>query len=127
MRYAVRVNGFDTVALTNLDVLDQCETIKICTGYRWRGDILTDFPDEETAVKEAEPVYEELSGWGASTQGIRHESELPAKARRYLERLEELIGVPFCLISTGAVRDDTIVCQSSPLLSWYPGVRASLA
>ncbi len=127
MRYAVRVNGFDTVALTKLDVLDQCETIKICTGYRWRGDVLPDFPEEETAVKEAEPVYEEVSGWGASTQGIRHEAELPAKARRYLERLEELIGVPFCLISTGAVRDDTIVCQSSPLLSWYPGVRGSLA
>jgi adenylosuccinate synthase len=127
MRYAVRVNGFDTVALTKLDVLDQCETIKICTGYRWRGDILTDFPEEETAINEAEPVYEEISGWDASTKGIRHESELPAKARRYLERLEELIGVPFCLISTGAVRDDTIVCPSSPLLSWYPGVRGSLA
>ena len=49
------------------------------------------------------------------------------EARRYLERLEELTGVPFCLISTGAVRDDTIVCESSPLLSWYPGVRGSLA
>ncbi len=56
-------------------------------------------------------MYEEVSGWGASTQGVRHEAELPAKARRYLERLEELIGVPFCLISTGAVRDDTIVCD----------------
>ena len=127
MRYAVRVNGFDTVALTKLDVLDQCETIKICTGYRWRGDILTDFPEEETAVKEAEPVYEEISGWGASTQGVRHERDLPAKARLYLERLEELLGVPFCLISTGAVRDDTIVCESSPLLSWFPAVRGSLA
>jgi adenylosuccinate synthase len=127
MRYAVRINGFDTVALTKLDVLDQCETIKICTGYKWRGDILTDFPEEETAVKEAEPVYEEVSGWGTSTQGVRNERELPAKARRYLERLEELLGVPFCLISTGAVRDDTIVCESSPLLSWYPRIRSSLA
>ncbi len=78
-------------------------------------------------LREAEPVYEEVSGWVTSTQGIRHEAELPAKARRYLERLEELIGVPFCLISTGAVRDDTIVCESSPLRSWYPGVRGSLA
>jgi adenylosuccinate synthase len=126
MRYATRVNGFDTVALTKLDVLDQMETIKVCVGYKWRGDVLSDFPEEEAVLREAEPVYEEVSGWVTSTQGIRHEAELPAKARRYLERLEELTGVPFCLISTGAVRDDTIVCSDSPLRGWYPGVSASL-
>jgi adenylosuccinate synthase len=126
MRYATRVNGFDTVALTKLDVLDQMETIKVCVGYKWRGDALTDFPEEESVLREAEPVYEEVSGWVASTQGVRHEAELPAKARQYLERLEELIGVPFCLVSTGAVRDDTIVCSSSPLRAWYPGISASL-
>jgi adenylosuccinate synthase len=60
MRYAARINGFDTVALTKLDVLDQCETVKVCTGYRWRGDILTDFPEEETALAELTPVYEEI-------------------------------------------------------------------
>jgi adenylosuccinate synthase len=126
LRYAVRINGMDTVALTKLDVLDQVETVKVCTGYRYRGEILTEFPEEETVVKEAEPVYEELSGWMAPTGGAKNESDLPAKARRYLDRLEELIGVPFCLISTGAVRDDTIVCEGSPLLRWFPSVRASL-
>jgi adenylosuccinate synthase len=126
MRYAVRINGFDTVALTKLDVLDQCETVKVCTGYRWRGDVITDFPEEETAMAELEPVYEEISGWMSSTAGARNESDLPAKARRYLERLEELIGVPFCLISTGAQRDETILCEDSPLLRWYPSVRSSL-
>ena len=126
MRYATRINGFDTVALTKLDVLDQCETVKVCTGYRWRGDIITDFPDEETAMAQIEPVYEEISGWMSSTAGARNEAELPAKARRYLERLEELIGVPFCLISTGAQRDETIVCEDSPLLRWFPSVRSSL-
>jgi len=126
LRYAVRINGMDTVALTKLDVLDQLETVKVCTGYRYRGEILTEFPEEETVVKEAEPVYEELSGWMAPTGGAKNESDLPAKARRYLDRLEELIGVPFCLISTGAVRDDTIVCEGSPLLRWFPSVRASL-
>jgi adenylosuccinate synthase len=125
MRYAVRINGFDTVALTKLDVLDQLETIKICVGYKWRGDLITEFPGEEAALREAEPVYEEVSGWVTSTQGIRHEAELPAKARQYLERLEELSGVPVCLVSTGAVRDETIVCHSSPLRSWFPGVSAS--
>ena len=126
MRYAVRINGFDTVALTKLDVLDELPTIKVCVGYKWRGDIITEFPEDESVLREAEPVYEEVSGWVTSTQGIRHEAELPAKARQYLERLEELIGVPFCLISTGAVRDDTIVCDSSPLRTWYPGVSAGL-
>jgi adenylosuccinate synthase len=126
LRYATRINGFDTVALTKLDVLDQCETVKVCTGYRWRGEILTDFPEEETAMAQLEPVYEEISGWMSSTVGAKNEADLPAKARRYLERLEELIGVPFCLISTGAQRDETILCEDSPLLRWYPSVRATL-
>ena len=126
LRYAVRINGCETVALTKLDVLDQCETVKVCTGYRWRGDIITDFPEEETAMAELTPVYEEISGWMSSTVGAKNEADLPAKARRYLERLEELIGVPFCLISTGAQRDETILCEDSPLLRWYPSVRSSL-
>jgi len=126
LRYATRINGFDTVALTKLDVLDQCETVKVCTGYRWRGEIITDFPEEEAAMATLEPVYEEISGWMSSTAGAKNEVDLPAKARRYLERLEELIGVPFCLISTGAQRDETILCEDSPLLRWYPSVRSSL-
>jgi adenylosuccinate synthase len=125
-RYAVRINGLDTVALTKLDVLDQCETIMVCTGYRHRGEILTDFPEDETVVGEAEPVYEEVEGWCAPTGGAKNEADLPAKARRYLERLEELLGVPFCLISTGAQRDETILCEDSPLLRWFPSVRSSL-
>jgi adenylosuccinate synthase len=126
LRYAVRINGLDAVALTKLDVLDQCETIKVCTGYQYRGDILTDFPEEETSLAAAEPVYEELTGWMTPTTGAKNEGDLPAKARRYLERLEELIGVPLCLISTGPQRDDTILCDDSPLLSWFPSVRSSL-
>jgi adenylosuccinate synthase len=126
LRYAARVNGFDTIALTKLDVLDQSETIKVCTGYSYRGEVLTEFPDEETVLREAEPVYEEISGWCTSTAGIRHEPDLPAKARRYLERLEELMEIPVCLISTGAQREETIVCDGSPLLRWFPAVRSSL-
>src|SRR5439155_1462652 len=73
LRYAVRVNGLDTVALTKLDVLDQCAAIKICTAYRYQGGILTDFPEDETVVAEAEPVYEEIEGWLATTSGARSE------------------------------------------------------
>ena len=126
LRYAARINGLDTVALTKLDVLDRCETVKICTGYRYRGDLLTEFPQEETVLKHVEPVYEELSGWMAPTSHAKLEGDLPAKARAYIDRLEELIGVPFCLISTGAVRDETLVCDDSPLLRWFPSVRSSL-
>jgi adenylosuccinate synthase len=126
LRYAVRINGIDTVALTKLDVLDQCETIKICTGYRYQKDVLTEFPEEEVILSAAEPIYEEVSGWMAPTSRAKNEGDLPAKARQYLERLEELTGVPFCMISTGPQRDETIICEDSPLLRWFPAVRTSL-
>ena len=101
-------------------------TVKICVAYRHGREVLTEFPEDETVVAAAEPVYEEVEGWRASTIGARNEADLPAKARRYIERLEELEGVPFCLISTGAQRDETILCEESPLLRWFPSVRSSL-
>jgi adenylosuccinate synthase len=122
LRYAARINGFDTIAITKLDVLDACETVKVCVGYRYRGELFTDFPEEETILRDAEPVYEELSGWQTSTHGLREYAELPSKAREYLERLSELIGVGCSLISTGAVRDDTILIGDSVLKRWYPGL-----
>src|SRR5207253_6320758 len=85
-RYAARINGLDTVALTKLDVLDQCESLKVCVGYRYRGEILTEFPEDENVVAAAEPVYEESEGWRAPTAGAKNEADLPAKARRYLDR-----------------------------------------
>jgi adenylosuccinate synthase len=126
LRYAVRINGMDTLAVTKLDVLDACETVKICTGYRYQGDILTEFPEEERIWHEAEPVYEEMSGWQTSTQGLREYHELPTKAREYLERLSELIGVAFGVVSTGPERDETILMSDSPLTRWYPGLRGSI-
>jgi adenylosuccinate synthase len=126
LRYAARINGFDTIALTKLDVLDTCETVKVCVGYRYRGDVLTDFPEEERLWREAEPVYEEMSGWQTETHGLRDESELPSKARAYLDRLSELVGVSFSLISTGAVRDETILVRDSILARWLPALRGLL-
>ena len=125
-RYAVRLNGCEALALTKLDVLDQCDVIKVCTGYRYEGELLTEFPVEERIWAAAEPVYEELSGWQTSTAGARTLGDLPAKARQYLDRLSELVGVPFGLISTGAVRDDTILCEDSPLTGWFPALRSAL-
>ncbi len=125
-RYAARINGTDTIALTKLDVLDQCDVVKICTAYQYRGEKLTEFPEEERIWSEAVPVYEEMSGWQAPTAGIREFSHLPAKARQYVERLSEFVGVPFCLVSTGAVRDDTILYEDSPLSRWFPALRSAL-
>jgi adenylosuccinate synthase len=127
LRYAARINGLDTLAVTKLDVLDQSETVKICVGYKYRGELLTEFPEEERIWTEAEPVYEEMSGWLASTRGLRSWDDLPTKARQYLERLAELVGVELALISTGAVREDTIVLEGSPLTRWFPGLRYPLA
>jgi adenylosuccinate synthase len=126
LRYAVRINGMDTLAITKLDVLDACETVKVCTGYRYQGDLLTEFPEEERIWHEAEPVYEEHSGWQTSTQGLREYGELPTKAREYLERLSELIGVGFGVVSTGPERDETILMPDSPLTRWYPSLRGSI-
>jgi adenylosuccinate synthase len=100
--------------------------VKVCIGYRYRGEVLTEFPEDESVVAEVEPVYEEVEGWRAPTVGARNEADLPAKARRYLERLEELLGVPFCLVSTGPQRAETILCEDSPLVRWFPSVRSSL-
>jgi adenylosuccinate synthase len=102
------------------------ETVRICVGYRYGGEVLTDFPEEERIWDEAEPVYEELSGWQTSTHGMRDYAELPSKAREYVERLAELIGVGFSLVSTGAVRDETILVNDSVLTRWFPALRSAL-
>ena len=86
--------------------------------------MVKEFPLEERLLADCEPVYEEMPGWHSSTAGLRSVEELPAKARRYLDRLVELVGRDFCLISTGAMRDETIVCESSPLTRWFPALMA---
>jgi len=90
------------------------------------GEVLTRELIQERIWHEAEPVYEEHSGWQTSTQGLREYAELPAKARAYLERLSELIGVGFGVVSTGPERDETILMPDSPLTRWYPSLRGSI-
>ncbi|HEX9417865.1 MAG TPA: adenylosuccinate synthase [Methylomirabilota bacterium] len=126
LRYAARINGLDTLAITKLDVLDACDTIKICVGYKYEDEVLTDFPEEERIWHEAEPVYEELSGWKSSTAGLRDYEDLPTKACEYLARLSELCGVSISLVSTGPVRDETILVNDSTLTRWIPSLRSSL-
>ena len=118
VRYAARVNGLDALALMKLDVLDGLEAIRVCTGYRYRGELLTEFPNETDILAECQPVCETLPGWQESTVGIVEEGKLPANCQAYLRCLEALAGIPLALISTGPRRDQTIVRSSALLKSW---------
>ena len=109
VRYSVRINGLDALALTKLDVLDGLDEIGICTAYRCQGQTLTELPSDFVRLAVCEPVYETMPGWSASTRGVRRLADLPDAARRYVARLEEVSGVPAALISTGSGREDTIV------------------
>jgi adenylosuccinate synthase len=109
VRYSVRINGLDGLALTKLDVLDGIDRINICTAYRCGTRTLTEFPSDVGQLAACEPVYESVPGWSQATRGIRRFSDLPDLARQYIARLEEVSGVPAVMISTGSERDDTIV------------------
>jgi adenylosuccinate synthase len=119
-RAAVRWNGIDAVALTKLDVLDDLGEIPIATAYRAGGASVTEFPDDVADLAQATPVYETMPGWRTSTVGITEHERLPELARRYVERLEALLGVPVVLISTGPRREETIVRRIAPLARWIP-------
>ena len=109
VRYGVRINGLDALALTKLDVLDGLERIDICTSYRCGGRTLTDFPSDMGQLSACEPVYESMPGWTTPTAGIRQYDQLPDAARKYIARLEEVTGVRAAIVSTGSERDDTIL------------------
>jgi adenylosuccinate synthase len=109
VRYGVRINGLDALALTKLDVLDGLERIEICTSYRFGSRTLTEFPSDTAQLAACEPVYESMPGWWAPTRGVRRFADLPDAARRYVARLEEVSGVPVAIISTGSDREDTIL------------------
>jgi adenylosuccinate synthase len=109
VRYAVRINGLDGLALTKLDVLDGLDRIEICTAYRCGGATLTEFPSDVERLAQCEPVYESMAGWSAPTAGVRDFKRLPEAARKYIERLEAVCGVRAAIVSTGSDRTDTIV------------------
>jgi adenylosuccinate synthase len=119
VRYAVRVNGFDTLAITKLDVLDELDTIPVCTGYRFEGETLAEMPADTSVLEACEPVYEKLAGWKAPTAGVRDWAALPENARRYVEQLEVRIGAEIGLVSTGPDRDQTVIRGRSALASWF--------
>ncbi|MBA3270148.1 MAG: adenylosuccinate synthase [Acidobacteria bacterium] len=117
VRYAARINGLDALALTKLDVLDGLDELRICTGYRIGGRVVTEFP---AALSEdsCEAIYDTLPGWKEPTRGARSFDELPIEARSYVKRLEEVSGVPCAIVSTGSDRDETIIRKDSVAATW---------
>jgi adenylosuccinate synthase len=109
VRYAVRINGIDALALTKLDVLDGLERVDICTEYMCGSRTLTEFPSDIAQLARCKPVYESMPGWTSPTRGVRRFADLPEAARRYIKRLEEVSGVRMAIVSTGSERDDTIL------------------
>ena len=107
------VNGYTSVILTRLDVLDQLPSIKICTGYKL-GNSVIDFPPSGAAdLANCVPIYEELPGWQEPTSQFRHIQDLPGNARAYIGRLEELIGAQVSMLSIGPRRDENIIVRAA--------------
>jgi adenylosuccinate synthase len=104
-----RINGFDALAVTRLDVLDAFPTLKVCTAYKLDGKTITEFPADVVALERCEPVYEEMDGWMTPTSAIREFSKLPLAARKYLKKLEEICGCPVKMVSVGPRREETIL------------------
>ena len=95
-----------------LDVLDGCKEIKVCKGYRYGGKLYRDMPSDIDVLTDCEPVYEVLAGWTTETTGISSYGKLPRAAKRYLERIQELVRCPIDMISTGSRRKDTILLRN---------------
>jgi len=111
VRQSCAVSGVTGIALTKLDVLDGLDEIRICTGYRLRGETLSHLPAHAADQAAVEPVYESIEGWEESTAGARSWAQLPAAAIKYIRRVEELIRTPVALVSTSPEREDTILVR----------------
>lgn len=107
-RYAGRVNGLTEHFLTKLDVLSDFETLKVCRAYRYQDEEYEHFPPHQTTFHHAEPVYEELAGWTEDITQVTDFADLPKNAQGYVERLEELSGVPIRWVSVGPARRQTL-------------------
>ena len=111
-KYSSLINGYTSAVLTRLDVLDGFETVRICTQYITEdGDVTDDFPGGVAALEKARPVFEEMPGWDTPTASVRRYEDLPREARNYVERIQELIGCPIDVISTGPHRDETVMVR----------------
>ena len=116
VRSATLINRVDTLVATKLDVLDELEEVKICVGYRYRGERMNFFPTDLSVLEEVEPIYENCPGWKTDTTQIQNYRELPEKAKNYLNRISEQIETDISIISIGPNRAETIIMEESPRL-----------
>ncbi len=108
LRYAVETNGFDGLIITKLDVLDAFEEVKVCVAYEHMGDRIDRFPASLKVLQKVKPVYRSMKGWLRSTKGIRDVKDLPPNARDYISFIEEFVGVPVVMLSTGPGREEFV-------------------
>ena len=111
LRRSLQINGVTGLCITKLDVLDTLPEIKICTGYKLGDKTVEILPFGSDEVALCVPIYETLPGWQSNTFGVQQYQDLPENARRYLQRLQELVGVPVSIVSTGPDRVQTIIIQ----------------
>lgn len=111
LRRSVQINGVSGICLTKLDVLDGLSSLKLCTGYLVDGKAVDIFPVGAEEAGRCVPVYEEMPGWSETTVGVKRMEDLPANARAYVARIQELIGVPIDMVSTGPDREETIILR----------------
>jgi adenylosuccinate synthase len=112
LRQAIRLNSLTELAMTKLDVLDGFETVKVCTGYRVDGQLLTTYPDRFEVLSRVEPVYETMPGWRIDVSAAREPGALPSPARAFIELVEAEVRVPLKVIGVGAERDDYLLWTS---------------
>jgi adenylosuccinate synthase len=111
LKRSIQINGLTGMCVTKLDVLDGMDTIRICTGYKLEGEICDILPVGSESLADCEPIYEDHPGWTDSTVGVKTLDGLPADARAYIKRMEEVCSVPVDMISTGPDREETIVLR----------------
>ena len=111
-RYSHRINGYTGLVVAKLDILDNFDEINLCVAYELDGERVWDFPGSAALLERCKPIYERHPGWHSSTRGLTKLEDLPRGARAYVDRLEEMVGVPVDIISTGPHRDQTIVVKS---------------
>ncbi|PAE27172.1 adenylosuccinate synthase [Paenibacillus sp. 7884-2] len=112
VRHARRVSGITDLSLNSIDVLTGIETLKVCTAYRYNGEIMKEFPASLSVLAQCEPVYDEMPGWTEDITGVRSLDELPDNARHYLERISQLTEIPLSIFSVGPDRSQTNVVRS---------------
>lgn len=110
-RYTAAINGFDSIALTRFDMLDEMPSIKICTAYQLDGEELTSPPSDAERLARCQPVYEELPGWQRDTASVLRFEDLPPEAKGFVERIESLMRLPVTLVGVGPERSQRIVRQ----------------